>query len=257
MTIRMTAVGYLAMDRLKPMVKMHLDQSKRYITTRHSNRSRQKAVNTSRQSSESGNPRSPNGENTWDIPVFGKVPGPDVFKLTVVTSASLGLGMMTALTDRQKQISESESKRSKQCNDNLAELLGFWEEIADSRNAVLHRHDDVPNAVFPFLHTWIVTNGQSRHGGAKATNKSTAANIKPAPKNFLKVIRFFMQWEYYDNNKTIDSADLKQQLGSEFDTFRDILAEIRDEEATSWHETDSNNLNKVVDFLNDISKMET
>ena len=254
-------MGYLAANRLfksaiEPIVKKYLSQSKRYITTRHSNRSRQKVVGTRRQSSESGNPRSPNGENTLDVPVFGKMKVSDVFQNVAVAGTLIGVGI-TIWTERQLQVSESERKRSEQCNDNLAELLGFWDEIAASREAVLHRHDDVPNAVFGFLYTSNVTDVQSRHGGAMATKKSTIANTKPAPKNFLKVIRFFMQWEYYDNNKTIDSADLKQQLGSEFDTFRDILAEIRDEEATSWHETDSNNLNKVVDFLNDISKMET
>ena len=43
---------------------------------------------------------------------------------------------------------------------------------------------------------------------------------------------------------------------SEFDTIRDILTEIRDDEAKGWHQADSENLNEVVDFLDKLYKVE-
>ena len=253
-------MGYLAMNRLfkstvEPIVKKHLNQSKRYIMTRHFNRSRQKAVGTRRQSSESGNPRSPNGENTWDVPVFGKRKESDLFTKTMGAGTLVFTGMSTWMI-RQQQVSESESKRSKQFDDNHTKLSKDWRDIADSRKAVLHQHDDVLNAVFPFLHTWNVTNVQSRHGGATTTNKSTAANTKPAPESFLEVIRFFIEWKRLHDDKTIDSANLKNHLLSDFDTFHKVLTEVREKEAKSWHKIDKDRLRDVLDFLDKISKMD-
>ena len=257
------AVGHLAANRLfKPMVKNHLDQPERYIMTRHCNRSKPKPVGARRQSSESGNPREPNGENTWDVPVFGKMKVSDVFK-NAGLAVSLFLGGMNTGTNiwmiRRQSASEgkkSEKEDMERREENTTLLSKDWREIADFREAVLHRHDGVLNAVFPFLHTWIVTNVQSRHGSATTTNKPTVVNTKPAPKSFVEVIRFFGQWEYFHKHKTIDSARLKDSLGSEPDKFRDILTEIRDEEAKGWHKADSDNLKAVIDFLDKISKME-
>ena len=76
----------------------------------------------------------------------------------------------------------------------------------------------------------------------------------PAPKSVDDVIQFFLWWKFYHDNKTINSDDLKERLGSEFDTFHDILKDISDDEARDWCDADSDNLNEVVDFLDGLSK---
>ena len=255
-------MGSLAMNRLfkstvEPIVKKHLNQPKRYIMTRLSNRSRQKAVGTRQQSSESGNPRSPNGENTWDVPVFGKITLSNAFQNVGVAGTLIGVGI-TIWTERQKQVSEGKKSEGKDAMRNLQNLhlVKMWLDLADSREAILHRHDDVPNGVFPFLYTWIVTNIQSRHGGAKATNKSTVVNTKPAPKSVADVMFFFLVWQSSEESGTINSAVLKQQLGSQINTFQKALTEIREKEAEGWHKTDKDNLNTVLHFLDEISNME-
>ena len=249
---RMKAVGHLAANRLfKPMVKKHLDQPKRYIVTRHCNRSKQKTVGTRRQSSESGDPRSPNVENTWDVPVFGKMKVSDVFKNGGL-AVSLLLGVINTWTIRQQQVSEGE-RSEKEDIDRLEriyeKLRNNWREIAHSRNAVLDRHDGVLNAVFRFLDTWNDTNVQSWHGGAPETKKSTVVNTKPAPESFREVIRFFIDWGYHHNNKTIDSARLKEYVGPDCEKLRGILTEVRGDEAKSWDKADKDNLEKVVNIL--------
>ena len=136
-------------------------------------------------------------------------------------------------------------------------LFYEWRDIADSCEAVLHRHDGVLNAVFRFLHTWIVTGVQSQNGGATATNQPTVVNTKPAPKSCREVIGFFLRWKNHHNDKTIDSARLKEYLLSDIDTFHNVLTDIRDDEAKGWHKIDKDKLKSVVDFLDMISKMET
>ena len=262
LTNRMKAVGSLAMNRLfKPMVKKHLNQPKRYIVTRHSNRSKPKTVGARRQSSESGNPRSPNGENTWDIPGFGKVPVLDVFKLTVGTAVSLFIGVMNTCLILQQMASEGkkieEEKKGRQVNRTTA-LFDEWREMRDSRKAVLHAHDDVPNTVFPSLHTWIVTNFQNLNKLIAMGDRSTVDQSTPAAESFVMVIDFFLKWEYYDDNKTIDSAQMKKYIGPEFKTIHKVLTEIRDEEEfKSRHQIDSDKLSDVLRFLDKMSKMET
>ena len=165
-----------------------------------------------------------------------------------IVASVIGIGGTVAyLADQEmKQSKQRQAEaEAKHRFNNTKRMLNEWFDMSSSRRAVLHKRYNRDG--YFNLHKLVAT----------TTNKSTIVNTKPAPKNFLKVIRFFMQWEYYDNNKTIDSARLKKYLGSEFDTFRDILAEIRDEEATSWHKADKDNLNKVVDFLDEVSKRET
>ena len=161
-----------------------------------------------------------------------------------VIGSSGAVAYLTDYETKQSKQRQAEAEAKHRFN-NTKRMLNEWFDMSSSLKAVLHERYNSDGHLN--LHKRV----------AKATNKSTIVNTKPAPKNFLKVIRFFMQWEYYDNNKTIDSARLKKYLGSEFDTFRDILAEIRDEEATSWHKADKDNLNKVVDFLDEVSKRET
>ena len=161
-----------------------------------------------------------------------------------VIGSSGAVAYLTDYETKQSKQRQAEAEAKHRFN-NTKRMLNEWFDMSSSLKAVLHERYNSDGHLN--LHKRV----------AKATNKSTIVNTKPAPKNFLKVIRFFMQWEYYDNNKTIDSAYLRDYLGSEFDTFRDILAEIRDEEATSWHKADKDNLNKVVDFLDEVSKRET
>ena len=260
-------MGYLAANRffkstVEPIVKMYLNQSNRFIMSRHFNRSRQTTVGTRRQSSESGNPRSPNGENKWDVPGFGKMKVSDVLTLAGFAVSLIGVGMNTGMNTwmilRQlaSEDKKSEEEKEERRVTNTRLLSMDWREIANSRKAVLHRHDGVLNAVFPFLYAWNDTNDQSRHEGATTTNKSTVVNTKPAPESFREVIQFFLQWEHFHKRNTIDSADLKQQLCSDFDTFHKHLTEVRDKEAKSWHKTDKERLRDVVDFLDKISKRE-
>ena len=88
-------------------------------------------------------------------------------------------------------------------------------------------------------------------------NKSKAGQTTPVPKSVANVIHFFLLRKFHRDDDTIDLADLKKYLGSEFGILHRILTEIRDEEAKSWDEADSDNPNEVVNFLDEISKMET
>ena len=171
-----------------------------------------------------------------------------------IVGSVVGVGGVVGIGGTVAYVADYEMKQSEQRLveaearhrfDNTVRMFDEWSDMASSRNAVLHKRYNSDG----YFNLYKLV--------APTTNKSTIVNTTPTPKSFLEVIRFFLQWEYYDNNKTIDSADLKKYLGSEFDTVRDILTKVRDEEANSWHKTDSDNLNKVVDFLNDISKMET
>ena len=87
--------------------------------------------------------------------------------------------------------------------------------------------------------------------------KSEADKATRAPTSVDDVIHFFLLWKNHCDDDTIDSARLKEYIGSRFDTFRDTLKEIRDDEASDWHDADSDILNEVIDFLDEISKMET
>ena len=85
--------------------------------------------------------------------------------------------------------------------------------------------------------------------------KSEADKATRAPTSVDDVIHFFLLWKNHCDDDTIDSARLKEYIGSRFDTIRDTLKEIRDDEARDWDGADVNNLNKVIDFLDEISKM--
>ena len=118
-----------------------------------------------------------------------------------------------------------------------------WSAMARCREAVLNKR-------YNSNHSF------SLHNLFGMTNKSNIDQIKGAPVSVAAVIRFFLWWKIYDDDKDINSAHLKEQLGSQFATFHSILTEIRDEEAKSWHQADSDNLNEVIGFLDKMSKME-
>ena len=85
-------------------------------------------------------------------------------------------------------------------------------------------------------------------------NKSKVNQTTPAPKSVDDVIQFFLRWKTHHDNKTIDSAGLEELLRSEFSSFQRILTEICDEEPMGRDEADSDNLDGVVDFLDELSK---
>ena len=150
-----------------------------------------------------------------------------------------------------------EEKKGRQVNRTTA-LFDEWREMRDSRKAVLHAHDDVPNTVFPSLHTWIVTNFQNLNKLIAMGDRSTVDQSTPAAESFVMVIDFFLKWEYDDDNKTIDSVQMKKYIGPEFKTIHKVLTEIRDEEEfKSRHQIDSDKLSDVLRFLDKMSKMET
>ena len=141
----------------------------------------------------------------------------------------------------EQRLAETEAKHR---FDNTTRMCNDWLVMASSRKAVLHKR--YKSVGYFNLHKLIAIGNQSK------VDQGT-----PAPESVANVMGFFLLWRSLEKRGTIDSADLKQQLGSQLATFHKVLTEIRDEEAESWHKTDFDNLNKVVDFLNDISKMET
>ena len=117
-----------------------------------------------------------------------------------------------------------------------------WSLIDPSRQAVLKMYKS----------NWY----SKLHKLLGMANNSKAKQSTRAPKSVGTIIHFFLRWKFHHDNKTIDSAHLKEYIGTEFDTFHDILTEIRDDEARDWGGADVNKLNKVIDFLDEISKME-
>ena len=117
-----------------------------------------------------------------------------------------------------------------------------WSAIAPSREAVLNK-------------TYKSNRYLDLHKLLGMANNSKADQTTPVPKSVDDVIQFFIRWKNHHDNKTINSVDLRKYLGSRFRTFHDILTKIHDDEAREWDEADLNNLNEVVDFLDEISKM--
>ena len=116
-----------------------------------------------------------------------------------------------------------------------------WSAIAPSRRTVLNK-------------TYKSNRYLDLHKLLGMANKSKADQTTLVPESVDDVIQFFLRWKSHHDNKTINSVELKEYLGSKFDTFHDILTKIRDEEARDWHQADSDNLKKVVDFLDELSK---
>ena len=126
---------------------------------------------------------------------------------------------------------------------NTGMMYDQWSDIAPFREVVLHQHYD-SNHCF------------SLHNLFGMVIKSKVDQITPATESLLEIINFFLLWKYDDDDKDIDSARLKKLLGSQCITLHTILTEIRDEEAKSWHQIESDNLNEVVDFLDKLYKVE-
>ena len=121
------------------------------------------------------------------------------------------------------------------CND--------WLGMSSSRKAVLHKRHNSDGHFN--LHKLIVKGNQSK-----------VDQTKPTPDSVANVMGFFLLWQSLEESGTINSADLKKQLGSQINTFQKALTEIRNKEAGSWHKIDSDNLDTVLHFLDKISRME-
>ena len=128
--------------------------------------------------------------------------------------------------------------------DNTVRMIDEWSDLSSSREAVLHKRHNSDS--YFNLHKLIAKGNRSK------VDQST-----PVPDSVADVMRFFLLWEYLEKRGTINSADLKEYLEPEFDTVCDILTEIRDEEAEGWHQIDSDRLNDVLRFLDEVSKMKT
>ena len=170
----------------------------------------------------------------------------------MITPTSAIVGSVVGIGGGLAYLADQKTKQSKQRQaeaearhrlDNTARMFDEWFDMASSRKAVLHKRYNGDG--YFNLHKLF----------AKG-NRSEVDQSTPVPKSVAAVMRFCIEWKYYDDNKTINSADLKEYLGSEFNTVRDVLTEIRDEEAKSWHKTDKERLRDVVDFLDKISKRE-
>ena len=137
---------------------------------------------------------------------------------------------------------ERESTQARK--DNTNKMFVKWHTMSPSREAVLNE---------TYKNNWYF----NLHKLFGMANKSKADETTRAIELAGDVIWFFILWKSLDDDGEIDSVDLKERLGSQFFFFRKILKEISGEEAKDWHQADLNNLNKVVAFLDKISKMET
>ena len=143
--------------------------------------------------------------------------------------------------EQEQEQREKESEKARE--DNTHQMSFEWSSIDPSLEAVLNKtYKSNRFSILRKLLRWV--------------KKSKPDKATRAPKSVGTIIHFFLRWKFHHDNKTIDSAHLKEYIGTEFDTFRDSLEEIRDDEARDWGGADVNKLNKVIDFLDEISKME-
>ena len=141
----------------------------------------------------------------------------------------------------EQRLAEAEARHR---FDNTMRMFNEWFGMASSREAVLHKRYNSDGHFN--LHKLIAMGNQSK-----------VHQTKPAPASVANVMGFFLLWQSLEKSGTINSADLKERIGSQLATFHDILTEIRDEEAKSWDKADSDRLDSVVDFLDEVSKRET
>ena len=218
-----------------------------------------------------GNPPPLHGEKRLLLPVFGAVTMTNAYQSALATgtilltcygiwgvpgSGNQGLEFAKMMSEREQKMSkleqlkiemeqeqrEKESTKARQ--DNTDQMSVEWSSMYPSREAVLNKK--YKSNLFFILRKLL-----------RWVKKSEADETTRAPKCVDDVIHFFLRWKNRHDDDTIDSARLKKYIKSEFRAFRDTLKEIRDEEASDWDEDDSNILNEVIDFLDEISKVET
>ena len=171
----------------------------------------------------------------------------------LITPTSAIVGSVVGIGGGLAYLADQKTKQSKQRQaeaearhrfDNTVRMIDEWSDLSSSREAVLHKRHNSDS--YFNLHKLIAKGNRSK------VDQST-----PVPDSVADVMRFFLLWEYLEKRGTINSADLKEYLEPEFDTVCDILTEIRDEEAEGWHQIDSDRLNDVLRFLDEVSKMKT
>ena len=195
-----------------------------------------------------GNAHTPHGGNARDLRVLTRLTTSDTFQ-NFFMAAPILLSCITLWRelrsdDERKETEQERREResTKARKDNTNQMFDKWSSIAPSREAVLNK---------TYKGNWF-SKLRKLLGMA---DKSKADETTPAPDSVDDVIQFFIRWKNHHDNKTINSVDLRKYLGSRFRTFHDILTKIHDDEAREWDEADLNNLNEVVDFLDEISKM--
>ena len=164
------------------------------------------------------------------------------------TTVLLGSSIWKQRRSDKKKVEMGREKMEKEfteaCEKNTDQMSDKWSSMHLSREAVLNKtYKRNLSFILRKLLPWV--------------KKSEADETTRAPKCVDDVIHFFLRWKNRHDDDTIDSARLKKYIKSEFRAFRDTLKEIRDEEASDWDEDDSNILNEVIDFLDEISKVET
>ena len=241
MRIRITGFGHHAAKRL-------LDPIVRPIVTNDLKPMVEQIVKEHLEQQAGGNPHTPHGGKARGLPVYTRLTKSDTshnfFMAGTFLLCWISIWRKLRLDKRiemeQKRTERESTKARKKNNDQMSDE---WSAIAPSRMAVLNK--TYKSNLFSDLLELL-----------GMANKSKADQTTLVPESVDDVIQFFLRWKSHHDNKTINSVELKEYLGSKFDTFHDILTKIRDEEARDWHQADSDNLKKVVNFLDEISRME-
>ena len=196
----------------------------------------------------SGNPHPPHGGNARGLPVFDRLTvlntSHTFFLCTTILLTCYRIWGEPGSGTQRLEMERRERESTKARQDNARQMCVEWSSMHPSREAVLNKtYKSNLSFILRKLLGWV--------------KKSEADKATRAPKCVTDVIRFFLRWKNHCDDDTIDSARLKKNLGAEFFDVRDTLKEIRDDEASDWHDADSDNLSEVVDFLDEISKVET
>ena len=193
----------------------------------------------------SGNPHPPHVGNARCLPVFDRLTvlntSHTFFLCTTILLTCYRIWGEPGSGTQRLEMERRERESTKARQDNARQMCVEWSSMHPSREAVLNKtYKSNWNSILRKLLRWV--------------KKSEADETTPVPDGVANIIHFFIRWKNRHDNKTIDSARLKKYLEAEFFDFRDILIEIRDEEARDWGGADVNNLNKVIDFLDELSK---
>ena len=253
MRIRITGFGHHAAKRLldpivRPIVTNDLKPMVEQIVKNDLKPMVEQIVKEHLEQQAGGNPHTPHGGKARGLPVYTRLTKSDTshnfFMAGTFLLCWISIWRKLRLDKRiEMEQKRTERESTKDRAKNTDQMSDKWSAIDRSREAVLNKCNKS---------NWYF----SPHKLLGMANKSKANKATRAPKSVVEVIQFFLRWKFHHDNKTIDSVDLKKYLGSEFDTIHDILTEIRDEEAQGWHQADFDNMNEVVDFLDEISKME-
>ena len=176
----------------------------------------------------------------WGVPGSGNQGLEFAKRISEMEQQKIEMEQQKIEIEQEQEQREKESEKARE--DNTHQMSFEWSSIDPSREAVLNKTYKSNRFSIPRKLLWWV-------------KKSKPDKATRAPQSVANIMHFFIRWKKHHVNKTIDSVGLKENLGSEFGAFRDILIKIRDHEARDWDGADLDNLNKVIDFLDEISKM--